>query len=76
HVLICGGTGSGKTVTCASILKQLRANKIPFLVLQPDKLEYRELLLNDENFQNDGVIYTVGNERVSPLHINPFQVLP
>lgn len=74
HALIVGVTGSGKTNTCFSLLEQIWADGkgIPFLVVESAKSEYRELLRNP---QFKGLkIFTVGNETVSPLRINPFEV--
>ena len=38
HTFICGVTGTGKTTTCQSILLN---SKLPFLVIEPAKTEYR-----------------------------------
>lgn len=69
HLFVCGVTGSGKTTTCQQILT---AAKLPFLVIEPAKTEYRSLsaLLPDMQF------YTLGNESISPFRFNPFELLP
>lgn len=65
HCLISGITGSGKTNTVMSLLKQ---SPVPFLIIEPTKQEYRHLLsVNDEI-----KLYTPGNERLSPIRLNPF----
>lgn len=67
HVFISGVTGSGKTTTCQTILKE---SKIPFLVIEPAKTEYR-ILQNDTNF-SDTIIFTLGKDDVAPFRMNPF----
>ena len=71
HGIIAGMTGSGKTNTCFQILGQLAAHGVPFLVVESAKSEYRELL-DDTRFKPPPVVFTVGNETVNPLRINPF----
>jgi hypothetical protein len=73
HTLIVGITGSGKTNTCFQILAQLAENDIPFMVIESAKSEYRELL-NDVRFKRRPFVYTVGNETISPMRLNPFEV--
>ena len=66
HVLIAGFTGSGKTVTVFHLLRQLwRDHKIPFLVVESAKHEYRRLI-DDPAFQDTLEVYTLGNEHCSP----------
>lgn len=70
HIFIAGVTGSGKTTTCQTLLKSAGCN---FLVIEPAKTEYRSLM-NIEDF-SDLVVFTVGNDRVAPFCINPFEVV-
>lgn len=74
HGLIAGVTGSGKTNTCFAILDQVwnGGRGIPFLVIESAKSEYRTLL-RQPRFHGLRV-FTVGDETVSPLRINPFEV--
>lgn len=75
HCLIVGTPGSGKTTLCFSLLTQLwQEHGIPFIVLEPAKTEYRTLKELD-CFRDDLIIFSVGNERVSPFRFNPFEVL-
>jgi len=74
HALISGVTGSGKTNTCFALLNHLNKNKIPFLVIEPTKSEYRHFILNSQGVKERGRIYTLGNPGASPLKINPFEV--
>jgi hypothetical protein len=69
HIFISGVTGAGKTTTCQQILLQ---SKLPFLVIEPAKTEYRGLYELDKNIQ----FYTLNNEQISPFRINPFELLP
>lgn len=72
HGLIVGVTGSGKTNTCFALLEQLWEQNIPFLVIESAKSEYRALLQNSK-FSNLNV-FTVGDETIAPLRLNPFEV--
>ena len=75
HALVAGVTGSGKTNTLFHILTQLWQRRIPFLVLEPAKTEYRSLMASPL-VGGDLRIFTLGQEQVSPLRINPFEVEP
>jgi DNA helicase HerA-like ATPase len=68
HGFICGVTGAGKTNTCLHLLKELNR---PFLVIEPAKTEYRQLL----NLIPDLRIFTLGQEMVSPFRLNPFEFI-
>lgn len=68
HGLVAGITGSGKTTTVKSILNQL--GETPFIVIEPAKTEYRDLL----GRYSDLRVYTAGSERVSPFRLNPFEL--
>lgn len=66
HVLVAGITGSGKTNTVFSLIRDVN---VPFLVIEPAKTEYRKL----KSFVSDLRVYTLGREQVSPFRINPFK---
>lgn len=70
HVFITGVTGSGKTTTCLNLLLE---SKLPFLVIEPAKTEYRALLSGDWGFEVD--CYRPGEDRYNSLRINPFQLV-
>jgi hypothetical protein len=75
HALIVGVPGSGKTSLSFSLLVQLwRDHKIPWMVLEPAKNEYRGLL-EVAGVGEDTLVFTVGNERYSPLRLNPLEIL-
>jgi hypothetical protein len=87
HVLITGFTGSGKTKTVLHLLHQFWADhRIPFLVIESAKSEYRGLMkvpaFRTEGTRRAGtdeaclLIHTLGNETISPLRLNPFEILP
>lgn len=70
HMFIAGVTGSGKTTTCQKILLE---SELPFLVIEPAKTEYRELL--GKKGMADLVFFTLGNEKLAPFRFNPFELL-
>ena len=49
--------------------------KIPFIVLEPAKTEYRALKLLPA-MKEDMLVFTLGDESVSPFRFNPMEVLP
>ena len=71
HIFVTGITGSGKTVTCKRLL---RSAAMPFLVIEPAKTEYQELLL--EPGMEDVIVFTIGTESGLPFRFNPFEMLP
>ena len=74
HAFVAGMTGSGKTNTVFNLLQQLHLRGVPFLVLEPAKSEYRALTAAS-GLGEALRIYTAGDERTSPLRINPFEVV-
>lgn len=68
HIFIAGTTGAGKTTTCHKLLNEC---ELPFLVIEPAKTEYREMILYDSEIE----IYTLGREENIPFRINPFEFL-
>lgn len=79
HGLIVGVPGSGKTTAMFNILYQLwdqpEDQKIPFIVLEPAKTEYRALKKLPA-LKEDMLVFTLGDESVSPFRFNPMEVLP
>lgn len=75
HMLIGGSTGSGKSTTVKHILSQLWIRyKVPFLVLYPiDKPDYRDLF-GFRKIKDNLLVFTLGDESVSPFRFNPFEV--
>jgi len=79
HGLVVGVPGSGKTTTMFNILSQLWSvpngqDRIPFIVLEPAKTEYRALKELDI-FKDNMLVFSLGDERISPFRFNPFEVL-
>ncbi|MBW4433339.1 MAG: hypothetical protein KME28_16850 [Pelatocladus maniniholoensis HA4357-MV3] len=76
HLLISGVPGSGKTNTSLYLLETLwRSHRIPWMVLEPAKTEYRGLKAVD-SLKADLLIFSLGDERVAPLRFNPFELPP
>lgn len=65
HVSVFGMTGSGKSTTVFGLLKK---SKVPFLVIEPVKGEYRTL----KKTYDDLVVYHMDADREGVLQINPF----
>lgn len=81
HTLIVGFTGSGKSFTARLLLHQLwnRAptRRVPFLVLESAKKEYRGLLRVRSWADSEKLrVYTLGNDAGVPFRMNPFALLP
>lgn len=73
HAFVAGVPGSGKTNTMHHITSSLwKDHKIPFLVLEPAKQEYRALA-NDPGMK-DMYLFSPNADMSFPLHINPFEM--
>lgn len=69
HTFITGSTGSGKSNTVYQMLAELHQDKVPFLVVEPAKGEYKDVFGN----WPDVNVYST-NPNVSELiNINPFK---
>ena len=66
HTFVCGLTGSGKTTTVKEILTAARK---PYLVIEPAKMEYR-------NLASTNTVYTLGKPELNCPRINPFYIMP
>ena len=75
HTIVCGVTGGGKTNTCFYLLGQLWNYKIPFMVIEPAKSEYRHMMLMSQTFKGVGQAFSLGDETVSPFRLNPFEIM-
>ena len=73
HVFVPGVTGAGKTNTILSLLTACHDLGVPFLVVEAAKAEYRTLLAHPSTGPALRV-FTAGDDLVSPLPINPFDV--
>lgn len=68
HVFITGSTGTGKSNTIYKILETLYQRKIPFLVVEPTKGEYKSLF----GGRDDVFIYGTNPDKTPLLRWNPF----
>jgi hypothetical protein len=73
HAFVCGLTGAGKTNTIMHLLAEATAADVPFLVIEPAKTEYREML-GWQRAKRKIRVFTIGRESVAPLRLNPFEV--
>ena len=72
HALIAGVPGSGKTNMMLHMLSSLWIKfRIPFLVFEPAKQEYRALA--NQRGMEDIYIFSPNVDMRFPLHINPFE---
>lgn len=68
HCFIAGSTGSGKSNTSYVLLNEFLKRKIPFLVIEPAKGEYKSEFGNVPGIH----VYTTNPRYGQMLHINPF----
>ena len=69
HTFVTGATGAGKSNAVYHLLDQLQDEKIPFLVIEPAKGEYKNV------FGSNGIaaVYGTNPKRGALLRINPFR---
>lgn len=69
HTFITGSTGSGKSNTVYQILMELRQDRVPFLVIEPAKGEYKDVFghLPDVN------VFSTNPKVAQLININPFK---
>ena len=72
HCFVTGSTGSGKSNTTYCLLSQFIGNKIPFLVIEPAKGEYKEAFGNLPGIN----IFTTNPYLARMLKLNPFRFDP
>lgn len=68
HTFITGSTGSGKSNAVYQILSELRQDRIPFLVVEPAKGEYKDVFGN----LGDVRVYSTNPNVAELININPF----
>lgn len=72
HTFITGMTGYGKTTTAKNLLVETyQTLGIPFLVIEPAKAEYRELV-GHPALRGRLQVYSIGSDVPLPLRLNPF----
>lgn len=87
HGYICGVPGSGKTYTMKHLIHSLNRKKVPFLVFEPAKREYRELYMidesrkktqygsfNEEDRTDNIILFSLHANTLFPFHINPLEI--
>lgn len=73
HAFVTGLTGEGKTTTVQRLLTEAWRDGTPFLVIEPAKHEYRQLI-SDPGAGPALRVFTPGLETGVPLRVNPFEV--
>lgn len=69
HMMVVGTPGSGKSTFLVGLMDRLwKLHKIPFLVIEPAKTEYRSLIDSIPDLQ----VFSPGKNNVAPYIINPF----
>lgn len=72
HAFLAGVPGSGKTNSMLHLTSSLwKRHKIPFLIFEPAKQEYRALARTEG--MEDLLIFSPSSGTLFPLHINPFE---
>lgn len=87
HAYISGVPGSGKTYSMKHLIHQLHTAKIPFLVFEPAKREYRGLYdvtednklpefgeFSEDDKTDDIILFSPKSNSLFPVHINPFEI--
>lgn len=69
HTFITGSTGSGKSNTVYQMLSELHQDRIPFLVVEPAKGEYKDVFGN----WNDVRVYSTNPKVAELINLNPFK---
>lgn len=69
HLFICGASGSGKSNTTYHLIQRLIDNKVPFLVIEPAKGEYKIEFAGLKGIN----IFTAHESVHRQLLINPFE---
>ena len=69
HCFVCGASGSGKSNTTYNLIKRFIENKIPFLVIEPVKGEYKKAFSKLGKIN----IFTADESAYRRLQINPFE---
>lgn len=69
HAFICGVPGSGKTYTMLHMVTELHKNKIPFMVMEPAKKEYRAIY-NYGKEMFDIMLFSPHMNTLFPLCVN------
>lgn len=72
HIFICGSSGSGKSNTTYNLLQKLIDNRVPFLVIEPAKGEYKVEFVGLPGIN----IFTADESPYRLLQINPFEFSP
>ena len=75
HTLVVGVQGYGKTTAVLTVLARLwREHKVPWLVIEPTRPEYRGLL--NRVGMDDLRVFTLGRDDINPLRLNPLEPPP
>ncbi|MEU4241968.1 ATP-binding protein [Actinoplanes sp. NPDC026619] len=71
HTFVCGATGSGKSQTVRHLLESASAQRLPWLVVEPAKAEYRQMA--DRIGSENVITIRPGDPFAPPAGFNPLQ---
>lgn len=69
HTFITGSTGSGKSNTVYQMLSEMHQDRIPFLVVEPAKGEYKDVFGNWDDVR----VYSTNPKVAELINLNPFK---
>ncbi|MEV6596497.1 ATP-binding protein [Actinoplanes sp. NPDC051346] len=71
HTFVCGATGAGKSQTVRHLLEGATAERLPWLVVEPAKAEYRQMA--DRIGAQRVITVRPGDTRAAPAGFNPLR---
>lgn len=73
HVFVTGATGSGKSQSIRTLLEQLSELKVPWMVIEPAKSEYRKMAGRLVRLGQQVTVIRPGQIGVPPASLNPLE---
>jgi hypothetical protein len=73
HTFVCGATGAGKSQTIRGLLEASTAHRLPWLVIEPAKAEYRFMAARLARIGESVNVIRPGDVDAPPAGINPLE---